>query len=645
MRADIQLSANNTFTLLLACGAALLIANQSRAAENESDLIAVLASDSPEADKAMACKKLAIYGTSAAVPELAKLLPNPRLSSWARIPLEVIPGSEADLALRQAAAEVDGLLLVGMMNSIGVRRDGEAVGLLVEHLNDNDPEVVAAAAVALGRIGGQQALDALLAALQRPQSSNRNAVAEGCILFAEGRLADGAAATAFDIYELVRGAPVSEPRQIAATRGMIIAGGPRGEQLLIELLESPDKQMRNLALSTARELPGSDVDRALAEALPNLKPDLAALVIEAMADRPDTVHLPAILTSLEQGEPQVQAAAIRALRQVGNESCLEPLLDLAVDEESDLAPLVREAIAGLPGDQVEEHVLAMLPQADDATRLILLDTIARRRIQATDELTVYLQHEQPRLRHAALLALGETIAQDELALLISQVKQPVHAEDAAVARQSLRAASVRMPDREAAAQQLAAALQDTESLETQVALVETLGAMGGDKALETIHQAAKNKSPAMQDVATRVLGEWMTADAAPVLLDLSKELPAGKYRVRALRGYLRIARQLRIPRSERLEICKNALELADRDEEKILALETLTRSRSPRSLEIAASQLSSDKLGAKASGAVMVLAEAIAAEHPSVAAQAARQVLDTGGSDEVLAKARALAGQ
>jgi HEAT repeat protein len=645
MRAPTPFIAVKTLTFLLASCVVFNAATVSRADENESDLIAVLASDAPEADKAIACKKLAIYGTDAAVPELAKLLPNPKLSSWARIPLEVIPGSAADEALREAAGKLDGLLRVGMINSIAVRRDAEAVGFLVKQLNNEDPQVAEAAAVALGKIGGDVSTAALLAALKAPNSVNVNFVAEGSILLAEQALASGDTARAYEIYELVRSAPVAEPRQVAATRGAIVAGGPEGVQLLVELLESPNEELRNIALMTARELPDSDIDRALADALPNLKAEVASQVIGAMADRPDTVILPALLTALQDGQPQVQAAAIRALSQAGNKSCLEPLLLLAVSEDGDLAPLVRETIAVLPDDEVDVEVLALLPKADDTTRLILLDTIARRRIAATDKLTPYIEHEPAPVRQAALLALGETIAQDELSLLVAHALEPKHAEDAAVARQSLRAASIRMPDREAAAAELTAAMSEAGSIEAKVALLETLGAMGGTKALETLHQAAKEKDAVLQEVATRVLGAWMTPDVAPVLLDLTQELPAGKYRVRALRGYLRVARQFRIPRAHRLEICEKALELADRDEERLLALETLTRSPHPRSLRAAASQLASDKLGAKASESVIKIAEQIAGEYPDAAADAAKQVLDAGGSDEVLAKARALAGQ
>jgi hypothetical protein len=69
----------------------------------EQELLAVLRSETSEADKALAFKGLAVHGSAACVTDVATYLANERLSSWARIPLEAIPGDEASLALRAAA--------------------------------------------------------------------------------------------------------------------------------------------------------------------------------------------------------------------------------------------------------------------------------------------------------------------------------------------------------------------------------------------------------------------------------------------------------------------------------------------------------------------------------------------------------------
>ena len=137
------------------------------ASEKEQNLIAVLKSDAPAGEKAITCKRLAIYGSKEAVPALAPLLADKDLASWARIALEAIPDSSAEEALREAMGKVQGKLLVGVINSLGVKRDSKAVRALIGKLKDADLEVAGAAGEALGRIGGSEAAKALEQALNR----------------------------------------------------------------------------------------------------------------------------------------------------------------------------------------------------------------------------------------------------------------------------------------------------------------------------------------------------------------------------------------------------------------------------------------------------------------------------------------------
>ena len=102
--------------------------------ERERQLIGVLQSEAPPAEKAITCKRLSVYGSKDAIPALTPLLLDPELSSWARIALEAIPGPEADAALREAISRAQGRLLVGVINSIGVRQDAQAVTGLAERL-------------------------------------------------------------------------------------------------------------------------------------------------------------------------------------------------------------------------------------------------------------------------------------------------------------------------------------------------------------------------------------------------------------------------------------------------------------------------------------------------------------------------------
>ena len=554
---------------------------------NEQDLLVVLRSaDSPAAEKAITCKKLAIHGSKAAVPDLARLLPDPQLSSWARIALEAIPGPESNKALRDAAESLDGLLLVGTINSIGVRRDAEAVGLLSAKLKDQDAEVASAAAVALGKIGNGPATETLQKALASAPAKVRSAVAEGCVLIAEQLHADGHAAEAAKLYDEVRSAKVPKQRIIEATRGAILARGQEGIPLLLKQFRSPDKSFFQLALGTAREFPGGEVDKALAKELGQAAPDRAALIIHAMADRPATIDLTAVLKAAEAGPKPVRLAATDALGRVGNATCLSVLVDIALESDEELSRSAKDSLTDLPGGKVDDQIVARLAKAEGKPYPLLIELVGKRRIDAESELLKALEHSDNKVRSAALASLGETVSLKRLPILVSQVVSPKHAEDLAAAEKALKAASVRMPDREACAGELAMAL-DRAPAKSKTPLMEILAEVGGTKALTTLASAAKSDDPQLQDDGSRLLGKWNSVAAAPVLLDLSKTAPEGKYQIRALRGYLGLARKFAMPEAKRAEMCRKAIATATRQPEKQLALEVMKIHPSTDSLALA----------------------------------------------------------
>ncbi len=603
-------------------------ADQDADSDKEMELLAVLRSDATESEKAITCKQLAIHGSSAAVSDLAKLLPNPRLSSWARIALEAIPGAASDEALRNAIGSLEGELLIGTINSIGVRQDPAAVDSLTTLLKSDDTEVAAAAAVALGRIGNEVATQSLRTELAAPREKVRSAVAEGCVLCAERLYNSGEFDKAVELYDEVRNADVPKPRIIEATRGAILARNQEGVPLLLELLNSPDKELFQLGLSTAREFPGDEIDQVLADHLEGTTPERAALIVLAMADRPNTVELSAVLKAAGQGPKQLRVAAMSALGDIGDASCLATLLDAATGTDQDLADSAKEALVRLSSEGVNEKIVSSLANTQAKSYPVVIELVGRRRIEAVPELLKALDDSDAGVRTAALTSLGETIALDRLSVLISRASTPKYPQDSQVARQALRAASVRMPDRDACAEQLADALVRAPA-DNKIALLEILSEVGGTKALQTLAMAAKSSDTQLQDAGSRLLGKWNGVEAAPVLLDLAKTAPSTKYQIRALRGYIGIARKFDMPESQRVEMCQKALDTANRIDEKKLVLDVLQIHPSRESMKLAVKALQIPELGAEAKQASLVIAQRIPAS-PAVS-----ELLSKAGIEKV----------
>jgi len=619
------------FAVFCGLGTSVLFAadNAADSVQREKELIAVLRSDAPAAEKALACKHLAVHGSSAAVADLAGLLSNEQLASWARIPLEAIPGPAADEALSKALDTLNGNLLVGVINSIGVRRDAAAVGALAARLKHDNNEVASASAVALGRIGDDAASSALRAALKSTDVKVRSAVAEGCVLCAEQRLQGGRQAEAAEIYDEVRKTDLPKQRILEATRGAILARGQGGVELLVEQLHSSDKAMFQIALGTAREMTGDQIDKALADELSKAKPERAALLIAAMADRKETVQLPAVLKAAAGGEKSVRIAAIQALGRVGNASCLAALLETATQDDADLAEAAKIALTELPGDTVNQEIVARLAKPDGKSYPVLLQLVGSRRVAAESALIKALDHADKNVRTAALTSLGATVTADKLPVLIGQVVSPKNAADALTAQKALKEACVRMPDRDACADLLSAAMAKAPAA-TKPVVLEILGAVGGGNALKSIAASAKSNDPQLQDTGSRLLGEWMTIDAAPVLLDLAKTAPGEKYQVRALRGYLRIARQFVMPDAQRAEMCDKALDAARSSTEQKMVVEILKRYPSVDTLKVAVKAAQIQEVKEEAVQAATVIAQKIGTKSDAV-----RELIEKIGAAKV----------
>jgi len=193
----------------------------------EKRLAAVLGSDVSNAAKDVVCRQLSLIGSAASVPALAALLPDKELSHMARYALERMPCPEAVAAMRQALEKTDGLVKVGIIGSLGVRRDAESVPALVKLLSDADVETACAAAAALGSIGNAQAAQALRGFLAKAPEPVRMAAADACLTCAERLLAAGNKAQASALYMALTKPGQPKHVRLAAMRGLLAVKGQK----------------------------------------------------------------------------------------------------------------------------------------------------------------------------------------------------------------------------------------------------------------------------------------------------------------------------------------------------------------------------------------------------------------------------------
>lgn len=625
--------------------------------KSPAELVELLGNDTVSAfDKAKACQRLAVVGDASAVPALRKLLGSSELNLYARTALEQITDPSADTALREAAGELEGRALVGVIDSIAKRRDEQAVELLAARLSDNNLEISIAAARALAEIGSDAAGQELQRAFRSGVSPRVYQLAEAYLRYAE-RIAPRDKEASLAAYREIADAYLPGYLHAAALQGQFLLLGDDGADLLVKLVGSGNDEEFNVALLASRSIATPGLTGRLVELMPQLTVARQARLLAALGDRAEQPPVQRVVDATRSESPELREAAVRVLASMNAPEALQSLVDLvaqaasgtqapadATADVSSLVPLAVQALRDRPGSSTDAAILQRLQQPELPGRVRLLELVGARRIAEAEPLIVAtLEGQDQPAREAALRAWAQVIQPKDLGRLVQFALQE-QAGPEGPARQALLAASLRLPDREATARQLAELSQKADAGH-RVTLMEVLTKMGGSVALETIRGATTDQTEPVRDAAVRLLGEWPSPDAAGPLLEIARGSGDARFQVRALRGYLRIARQLQLSPEERLQMFKTALEVARREEERTLAFSVLERVPSPDSLELALSQLDNPALQATAGQTALKIAPKILRSHPREVATGMERLLKTNPEPEVAEKARQLRDQ
>jgi HEAT repeat protein len=542
-------------------------------AGSEGKLIAVIKSNASHKEKADACRHLAIIGTKKAVAPLAALLGDEKLSHMARYGLEPIPNPAVDKAFRDALGKLKGRPLVGVIGSIGVRRDAKAVPALSKLQHNSGRDVAQAASRALGSIGNTDAAKALMRALEADSTPiNSLARHEGLLRCAERLAADGKRSEAIGIYDQLRGMDAHQVRG-GALRGAILTRGKDGVTLLREHLRSKDYIMFSAAVQAAQEMEGGEVTKALTDGLKGLAADNQILVILALGKRGDASAVPALSSLAERGDKSVRIAAIKALPDIGDASAIPVLLGLMGDNE--ISQTAQEALAALPGDEVDAAVIAMLKSSDAGKQLTALELMGRRRMTiSVPDLLKVASEAEPRVLRVALRKVGETGSSKELPLLLDLFMDSNIPQVIGMSGQAVVAICMKTDNPQLYSDTLVELFAKAKKPQKRV-LLHMLGATGGPKALETVRKAVDDAEAGVYMEAIRALSSWRSADAAPHLLVLAKKLTNQNEKTLCLRGYLGLASRMSLPADQRLSMCREAEGVIERNEEKKMLLGAL----------------------------------------------------------------------
>jgi len=439
--------------------------------------------------------------------------------------------------------------------------------------------------------------------------ADQAAFCEGLICCAETLAAKGDLKRAIAIYDLVLGKDVPPQVRTAALRGSILARHKDGLPLLLEFMREGDYTIFAACARISQEMPGAQVTLALVGELSTPHTNRQLLLIRTLGFRHDPAALPALLALAKEGQTPARLAAIRAVPEFGDASALPVLLELVFAADKDIAAAAQESLAALQGKQVDDAIMAMLSDTNAAPRLMAMDLIVRRRMtSAIPALLAAAESPDEKTRTTAVKKIGELGGPTELPALLDLLAKAKGAEDLEATEQAVSALCLKSAEPAACVATLDSRLATAQPPQ-KCSLVRVLAAVGGTNALKAIRAAVKDPNADVHAAAIRALGGWTTADAGPDLLEQAKAAANPTEKMICLRGYLRLAGQAELPVDKRLDMCRQAAALAQKDDEKKLLLAALGNIPSIEALDLITPYLDEDGTKEEAATAAVDVSE------------------------------------
>ena len=591
-------------------------------------LTGMLAGNTSLDGKRFICRQLSIAGTAETVPALAALLLDKDLSDMARYGLERISDPAALAAMRTAMAKTTGKQKVGLINSLGARRDAESLAAISAALGNADLQIAEAAAAALGKIGTAEAAKALMDNRSRVKPEVKATVTDSLLLCADKlAAAKKGDETAAVIYQLMFKPTEAKHIRTAALRGIMSMGGDQATTVITEILSGTDAELQASALRFLREVSGPESAKTVAALLPKCPVATQALLLDDLATRADASTLPAAAGMLKSPDAGVRLAAIRAVGRVGDASVLAALVALAAGPAGAEQKAAEESLDRLPAANVNDAMLQMAKQGEPAARAQVIRSLGVRHIAAAVPVVLAAASDSDAAVRTAALAALDVLADEKSApALVAVVVKAKDKNDIEAAEKALGSLCSRAANKDACVDPILAAVGGAE-LPSKAALIRSLGRAGGAKALAAVQKLTKDPAAEIQDAAIRSLANWSDAGAAADLLAIAKTAANSTHQVLALRGYVRLAGLPDVPVAQKIKMYADAMAAAKRPDEKKLVLGGLGEMKSAEALKMAADALDDKAVQTDAAAVAVKIAKALGNSAKKEVAEAMTKVV------------------
>jgi len=605
--------------------------------QNEKRLLQILTSRATRPGKQFICEQLSLWGSKQSAPVLKKMLYDSTTAEMARFALERLADPAAGQVLREALIKSSGNMRLGIINTLGQRRDIQSVAPLGKFVTAADPLTAAAAIKALGKIGGEEAAQ-ILARSQNQTSGALQALAGDAYLnCADQLLAQGNKEKAAEIYKQLNLPQFTTPIRFAAMRGMARTRNGHVAEFILQSLKTADAATQNLAASLAHEIPLTESVAEIGALLPNLTPANQAQILMSFAERQDAEARQAAMTAAQSPHAEVREAAMQALGKIGDDNAVLLLAKIAAPKGEEAAT-ARKSLYRLRGPAIDETIVKNLATTTPEVKVELILAASQRRIQAATPMLLQMARApEPRVRLEAINALKIVADDRHLSEIVTLLMEVPNEGERNELEKTVIAVALKSPSVERRSEVVMARLKTLPSRTPSAvreSLLHVLGGIGDPAALPILLAALNDTAAAVKTAAILGLAEWPNAQPAPQLLAIAEKSKTPAHQVLALRGFVRLLRfESALPFETTIKKFQRAMELAVNLNEQKMILGWLAEVKAVGALELAVAQQKNEALRAEAEVAAVKIAGAVSGSHPAETQTLLQQLLQNAPND------------
>jgi len=580
----------------------------------EKLMLNVLKSKASYDAKLLVCKSLSTFGGDASIPVLEKLLKDTATSHMALIAFTTIPGEKIDEILINALAEVGHDQLIGIINSLGIRRSASAIMPLSKYLQDENHQIASVAIKALGSIGGEEAAHLLFDAFLTNDVEHKWEMAEALLKCTVGLSPD----LQMNYYREIYNGDPQISIKFAAFKGIVECTDENERSgFLLQTLNSSAQEFQEALMPLIRSLPGSADMNEYVESITSFPETIQGQLMLVVSDRKDRSVRPLTLVWIKDIKPEKRIIGLKCLKNVSGPGDIPLLAGIAARSSGEEKELARECLYWMEGEDVNSSVLSTLKNSGDVIKPELIRCVGYRKIEEGNVLVLdFLNSNNSKIRREAIETLGKIGIKDDLQKMVDWVVQQANKSELELIIGAVTNIALNFEIQDEAIELIGNKLMKTTSELPQLVFIEVLGNIGGDHALRIIHPYVMSEDQNIQFTALKVFSSWENdLPLQDLEMIIQSEVPQ-RNRSQAIAGitYL-VQNSTDLNQDQKSTKLENAYAYAQNDQDKKIIINGISRIESLKALDFVIKQLNDPGIKEEVHEAVIRIAGNLRSYH------------------------------